>query len=223
MLECIEKFTRFDKSYEYVIIWLHGLGADNTDFVPLVPQLTVNKAIKFVFPNAPIRPVTINNGYRMRAWYDISRLDSLTSGIDYAGIDASVKLINELISNQIASGTLSSKIIIAGFSQGAVISHATMLATEYKLAGVLALSGYLPYTEIQLKQKNFCHNKNTPILACHGTIDDIVPVFAGRAAYELLVHNGYSITWKEYNMGHTLCLEQITDITNWLNQVIITS
>ncbi|MFN7095077.1 MAG: alpha/beta hydrolase, partial [Burkholderiales bacterium] len=196
-LAYIEKLTHPAQTPEYVILWLHGLGADWNDFVPLVAKLNLTKAVKFVFPNAPRRPITINNGFVMRAWYDICDLNRLGVAVDKAGILDSVRQIDELIKQQIHAGFNAKKIILAGFSQGGVMSYTTALMTAHNLAGVIALSAYLPDAEELAKAADNAH-KTTPMFAAHGMQDPIVPYQAGLNAYQALTTDGYNISWHEY-------------------------
>lgn len=213
-LEYIEKFNRENVAPKFVVIWLHGLGASCEDFLPIVPQLNLNFSMKFVFPNAPMRSVALNNGYVMRAWYNIYTLDLHNHRVDESGIKESLTQIYKLIDKQIEAGFSVDKIILAGFSQGGVISYYAGLSNEYKLGGVLVLSGYLP--EPQLISNL---NKEVPVFACHGTNDMVVPYKAGLNAYEYLYNNGCNIYWHEYSMMHSVCDEEIIDITNWLNSL----
>lgn len=217
MLEILEKYNKPDTPTEYYVIWLHGLGADCHDFAPLVPELKLTKAVKFIFPNAPMIPISLNNGYVMRGWYDIKSLDRINHVIDNDGIDKSVTVINRLIENLVNSGIDSKKIFLAGFSQGGVISYTTALRTSYKLAGVLALSCYLPNAN-KLSQLDTI-NKATPILAIHGKNDHVVPYDVGLAAYTELKTAGFNITWREYMMEHSVCADEINDIHKWFLQI----
>lgn len=218
-LEYIEKFNQPSQSAEYVIIWLHGLGADYNDFVPLVNEMKLSKAVKFVFPNAPMRPVTINNGYVMRAWYDISDFSLERRTIDEAGILTSVEQIEELVKLQLENGFTSDKIILAGFSQGGAICYASMFLSNYKFAGIIALSTYLP--DLASLNITNCKNIGAPIFAAHGTSDQVLPYHAGCQSFESLKANGFNISWYSYNMPHSVCFEEIQDLTNWLNQILI--
>ncbi|HMT03779.1 MAG TPA: carboxylesterase [Burkholderiales bacterium] len=213
-LEYIERANKADIAPEFVIIWLHGLGADCEDFLPVVSQLKLNFSVKFIFPNAKLRPIAFNNGYLVRAWYNIYNLDIYNHKIDEDGIKESVSQIYKIIEKQIKGGVSPNKIILAGFSQGGVISYYAGLSNEYKLGGILALSCYLPEFELL---NNL--NKSISIFACHGINDAVIPYKAGFIAYEYLHKKGCNITWHEYLMEHTLCDLQITDIANWLNSL----
>lgn len=198
------------------IIWLHGLGADANDFVPIVPELnlTGNLPVRFIFPNAPEQPVTINNGYVMRAWYDIVSLE-VNNHADEKGIAKSIGFISALIEQEEKRGMPSNKILLAGFSQGAVIALSTGLTYAKPLAGVVALSGYLPFAD-QLFAKAPPTNKTIPIFLAHGTEDNVVPYFLGQATHEALVKQGYPVAWHSYRMPHSVCGEEINDIRHWL-------
>lgn len=193
------------------IIWLHGLGASSDDFVPVAHQLhhLTGLALRFVFPQAPSRPVTINNGAIMPAWYDIRSFER-DGELDTKGIELSVQQINLLIKQEIMLGLNADKIILAGFSQGAVVALSTLLAHPERLGGAIALSGYLPYTKIP-------SNHATPIFIGHGTADDIVPYTLGQAAYHALTHANYPVTLRSYTMPHSVCDQEIRDIAGWLN------
>jgi len=204
---------------KHSIIWLHGLGADGSDFVPIVPELKLppELGIRFIFPHAPIMPVTINNGDEMRAWYDIYSLNSQTK-IDEAGILASVELINQYIDQEVARGIATENIILAGFSQGAVIALSTGLRYQKPLAGILALSGYLPLAEKVLASTS-ATNTRTPIFIAHGTEDPIVPYALGKAAYVALEQSAHAVTWRSYPIQHTVSLAEIKDISAWIQSI----
>ncbi|MDU0114758.1 carboxylesterase [Psychrosphaera aquimarina] len=198
------------------VIWLHGLGDSGAGFAPIVPVLALpeNHGIRFVFPNAPEQAVTINQGYVMRSWYDIKSMD-LHNRADIEGVLASEKLVKSLIQEQIDSGIPAEKIILAGFSQGGVLSLFTALRFEHSLAGILALSCYLPTAD---KLPEQCHSANadTPILQNHGERDGVVPISAGKIANGLLNAAKYNVTWKSYPMEHSVLPEQLADISVWL-------
>lgn len=198
------------------IIWLHGLGADGNDFAPIVRELNVAERLPlhFIFPHAPMRAVTINSGYVMRAWYDIVSTN-IDSHADQQGIDESVAQLQLLIENEINSGIPSEKIILAGFSQGAVIALTTGLTYADKLGGILALSGYLPNPE-QALQFAAPANKHTPIFLGHGTEDNIVPHNLGEKLYTALKEHRFPVSWHSYAMSHSVCYEEIQDIAKWL-------
>lgn len=197
------------------VIWLHGLGADGNDFAPIVPhlQLDAQMAVRFVFPHAPVRPVTINGGMAMRAWYDIDPERGLDSGAD--DIRASAAIVESLVRTQIDAGIAPNRIVLAGFSQGGVMALHTGLRQPHRLAGIMALSTYLHAPE-RLREELTLAAADTPILMTHGTADPMIPIqraVASRAALEAL---GYPVEWHQYPMGHEVCLEEIGDIGRWL-------
>ncbi|HLB42909.1 MAG TPA: dienelactone hydrolase family protein [Gammaproteobacteria bacterium] len=202
------------------IIWLHGLGADGNDFVSLVPEFNLphEYPIRFIFPHAPIMPITLNNGYEMRAWYDIHSLTS-HHPVDKIGIAQSIASISKLIDTEIASGITSTNIILAGFSQGAAIAIMTGICYPQSLAGIIALSGYLPLVNATFDQTNPA-NRKTPIFIAHGTDDPIVPYIAGKTAGTLLQQAGYPISWHSYPMAHSVCAEEIKDIGEWIKTTL---
>lgn len=201
------------------VIWLHGLGADGNDFVPIVPELNLPEScpLRFVFPNAPSIPVTINNGYIMPAWYDITSL-SLDQRADQAGILKSVGQVQQLVEREEKLGIPADKIILAGFSQGAVIALTTGLTFPKRLGGILALSGYLPQPEVVM-QKADPLNKATPIFLGHGIQDPVVPLFLGEAINQILTAHHYSVSWHRYMMAHSVCATEIKDIGVWLGKI----
>lgn len=203
------------------IIWLHGLGADGNDFVPIIEALQLPKSLplRFIFPNAPLQPVTINNGYVMRAWYDIISLQ-VDNHADEKGIAHSISAIQALIANEETRGVPSERIFLAGFSQGAVIALMTALTFPQKLAGVIALSGYLPFVGSFFTQLTAI-NKNIPILLAHGTNDNVVPFFLGKATQNTLMKYDYAVEWHEYTMPHSVCPEEIADISQWLQRQLM--
>ncbi len=198
------------------VIWLHGLGADGHDFVPMVPELTLpaSAPTRFIFPHAKVRPVTINNGYPMRAWYDIRSLTTHGRG-DSAGIAESVATVHTIVAAQRAAGIPSSRIIIAGFSQGGAIAlHAGLTATE-RLGGILAASTYLPLAS-ELATRLATANHGLPIIMCHGRHDNVVAPELGREARDWLLERHYPVAWHEYAMAHEVCREEIADVSRWL-------
>ena len=198
-----------------VIIWMHGLGADGNDFAPVVPEFQIeNLAIKFVFPHAPKIPVTINGGMVMRAWYDIKMMD-IGKHADVDGVLASEKLIHDLIKEQVAQGFKPEQIILAGFSQGGAMSLHTGTRFKNKLAGIIALSCYLPMPE-HLPVSENAFNKTTPIFMAHGTQDPVVPYFLGKSGFDKLKQQNYSIQWSEYPLQHGVSMEEIRDIRQWI-------
>ncbi|MEI8034146.1 MAG: alpha/beta hydrolase-fold protein [Betaproteobacteria bacterium] len=203
------------------VIWMHGLGADGNDFVPIVQELQLNKSpsIRFIFPHAPKIPVTINNGFIMRAWYDVSPGD-LGEGQkkpDENGIRKSQAQIGQLIEREIERGTPSERIVLAGFSQGGVISLQTALRYPKPLAGVMALSCYLSCTESFEKEASAA-NAKIPAFMAHGTEDPVVPYSMGASAAKRLQDAHYTVHWHEYPMPHSVCMEEVRDISQWLNQ-----
>lgn len=203
------------------VIWLHGLGANGHDFAGIVPQLyQTNSAtpLRFIFPHAPSRPVTINGGYVMPAWYDIVST-SFDQRVDEAGIHASIKQIERLIERENALGIPTEKIVLAGFSQGSVVALLTGLFFSKRIAGILALSGYLPWPE-KITPAEQSANKNTPIFIGHGTGDNVVPAFLGKWAYDVLHKQGYQVSWHDYPMQHSVCEQEIEDIDQWLAKAI---
>jgi phospholipase/carboxylesterase len=208
-----------ESEHKYSVIWMHGLGADGHDFEGLVPELhlTAETNIHFIFPNAPVQPVTINGGMSMRSWYDILEM-SLERRVDIAGIYQSASLIEALILQEINKGIPSTNILLAGFSQGGVIALHAGLRQSHKLAGIVALSTYFPTVE-QLKTERSAANNATPIFMAHGIIDPVVAVESGKAAFDTLKSMGYNIEWHDYLMEHSLCIEEITHISTFMNSI----
>ena len=202
------------------VIWLHGLGADGHDFEPIVPELGLpgDHGIRFIFPHAPKRPVTINGGTVMRAWYDV-RTPDLTQQEDEDSIRQSANLLNEYIDDEINRGIPANKILLAGFSQGGAIILFTGLRFSRRLAGILSLSSYLPLIE-KIQTEADDANHDTPLMMMHGTYDPVIPVFQGQASRDKLINSGYSVLWREYPMQHAVCAQQINDISVWLQQQI---
>jgi phospholipase/carboxylesterase len=202
------------------VIWMHGLGADGTDFVPLVPELRLPEEVapRFIFPNAPVRPVTVNNGMAMRAWYDIYGL-GVRDREDAAGIRASATVVQGLIEQEQAAGIRSDRIVLAGFSQGGAIALQAGLRYSHPLAGILALSTYLPLPGT-LTAEAAAANRAVPILMCHGRQDAIVPLELARKSFDVLTAAGYSPRWLDYPMQHQVCAEEIVAISDWLAQVL---
>lgn len=198
------------------IIWLHGLGADGNDFASIAPEFKFSSNInpRFIFPHAPIMPVTINNGYKMRAWFDIYDLSRLAK-FDEAGIAKSVEFIESLIFQEESRGIPSSNIILAGFSQGAVIALTTGILCKKPLAGIIALSGYLPNAAYLIEHKSPM-NTAIPIFLAHGTQDGVVPFALGEETHKVLHQANYPVTWRSYPMEHSVCIEEIKDINDWL-------
>ena len=202
------------------VIWMHGLGADARDFEPVVPELRLpdELGIRFVFPNAPIRPVTVNGGMRMRAWYDVLSMD-LPRQEDPDGVYDSERAINALIEREKQRGIPAEQIVLAGFSQGGAMALHTALRHPERLAGILALSCYLPLAS-QFASERRPANQSTPIFMAHGDYDAVIPMRYGQQSAELLENLGYSVTWHDYGMGHEVCWEEIRDIAQWLGQLL---
>jgi phospholipase/carboxylesterase len=199
------------------VIWLHGLGADGHDFEPIVPELRLPKPVRFVFPHAPIRPVTINQGMRMRAWYDIFQFGGGPE--DEAGVRASQKLLEQSISDEARRGFKPENIVLAGFSQGGVIALQTALRYPQRLAGIMALSTYVPIAASLAAERSEA-NQGLPIFMAHGQFDDLIPLERAKRSRELLEKLGYAVTWKDYPMPHAVCAEEIGDIARFLARVI---
>ena len=201
----------------YAVIWLHGLGADGSDFEPVIPHLglAATPAIRFVFPHAPEMPVTCNGGYIMPAWYDIISLEPESRRIDEAGIVRSRDAIRALIARENLRGIPSERIVLAGFSQGGAVAYATALTHAEPLAGLIALSTYLPVTDLVRAEASEA-NRRIPIFVAHGTEDDVVSPALGRAAFDFLTDEGYRPVWHDYPMSHAVCLEEIIAIGEWL-------
>lgn len=204
------------------ILWLHGLGADGHDFAPIVPQLVdpAWPAVRFVFPHAPVRPVTINGGMAMRAWYDIRSL-SLSERADAEGVRASIADVEALIAAQTADGIPAERIVVAGFSQGGVIALQAALRHRARLLGVIGLSCYLPLTDALAAERSAA-NANTPILLMHGVDDPVVPLTLGEHARDTLQAWNYRVEWHPYPMQHQVCLAQILDLRRWLGERLMT-
>lgn len=203
----------------HTVIWMHGLGADGNDFVPVVPELGLpaSAAVRFVFPHAPLIPVTCNGGYIMRAWYDILSLSDAGRHADVSGIKASRDAIRALIARENARGIPTSRIVLAGFSQGGAMAYVAGLTHPEPLAGIIALSTYIPSPEL-LEAEFDAANAATPVFAAHGTQDDVVSPRLGEQARELLLARGIPLTWHAYPMPHSVCLEEIEDIGVWLGE-----
>jgi phospholipase/carboxylesterase len=199
------------------VIWLHGLGADGHDFEPVVPELGLKRPVRYIFPHAPIRPVTINMGMRMRAWYDIFQFGGGPE--DATGIRASQKIVEDLIAQEKRRGLTPRQIVLAGFSQGGAIVLQTGLRYPERFAGILALSTYLPLAST-LESDAAPANRDIPIFMAHGEFDDIIPIRRAEASREALVRLGYKIEWHSYPMPHSVCAPEIADIANFLAQAL---
>jgi len=221
ILEAVEIET--GKNPAASVIWMHGLGADGNDFVPIVNELELDgtPAIRFVFPHAPMRPVTINNGYVMRAWYDVSLgdLEGQSRRADEKGVRESQAQVTALIEREAKRGVAAENIVLAGFSQGGAIALQTGLRHPRKLAGVMALSTYLPLAE-SLPQEATPANKATPIFMAHGTYDPVVPLMMGAGSMTVLTGLGYAVEWRQYPIPHSVCPEEIEDIGEWLRKIL---
>jgi phospholipase/carboxylesterase len=217
-LDCIEVVT--DEHPTAAVIWMHGLGADGSDFVPIVRELNLTgcPGIRFVFPNADSIPVTINGGYVMPAWYDILAMD-LVRKEDEAGLRKSEQQIAALIQREMDRGISADKIILAGFSQGCAMTLQTGLRFPQKLAGLMCLSGYLPIHST-VKAEHHAANKTTPIFMAHGRGDGVVTIDRAENSRDFLQKLGYNIEWHEYLMQHSVCEEEIDDISHWLQRLL---
>jgi phospholipase/carboxylesterase len=212
LLDAIEITTR--EPPDLAVIWLHGLGADGHDFEPIVPELRLRIPVRFVFPHAPVRPVTINGGTAMRAWYDILGFDRQAAE-DADGIRASAVAVTELIDRELARGIRSDRIVLAGFSQGGAIALQTALREPRPLAGVLALSTYLPLAATLAAERSAA-NSRLPIFMAHGTADTVLPLTLAESSRRTLSALGYEVEWHTYPMPHSVCLEEVSAIGAWL-------
>ncbi len=196
------------------VIWLHGLGADGHDFGPIVPELGLPATLplRFVFPHAPVRPVTINGGMAMRAWYDIVSLDR-GGPVDEQGIDESSRLLEALIEREVDRGVPRNRIVVAGFSQGGAIAINTVIRAREKLAGLIALSTWLALPG-SLEAEGI--DSSIPVFMAHGRFDPMIPMQYGRSSADRLIEAGFAIEWHDYPMAHAVCPEEITDISRWL-------
>lgn len=204
------------KQPQHSIIWLHGLGADGEDFAPMAEELELPSTVRYIFPHAPMRPVTINGGFVMRAWYDIAS-PSIDAQQDAAGIMASQAEIEALIAQEIERGIAPDHIFLAGFSQGGAIALHTALRLNTPLGGVLALSTYLPLADsVPLEASS--NVRYTPIFMAHGRVDTVVPYALGTASRDALLALGYAVEWHEYEMPHSVCEQELRDIESWLTR-----
>lgn len=196
------------------VIWLHGLGADGHDFEPIVPELRIPETLplRFVFPHAPVRPVTVNGGMAMRAWYDILSLDAVGRA-DAEGVRESTALLEALVDSEIERGMMPGKIVIAGFSQGGAIAINAALHSNRRLAGLMALSTYVPLPgEVAASGGD----RSLPVFMAHGSRDPLLPLQWGRASADELIELGYVVEWHDYPMAHGVCPDEIDDIRGWL-------
>ncbi len=218
-LESIEHETGPDPRASIII--LHGLGADGNDFVPVANELKLDAVgpVRFVFPHAPTRPVTINGGYVMPAWYDILGLDSHEQREDESGLRGSQALVEGLIAREKSRGVAAGRIVLAGFSQGCAMTLMTGLRHDEKLAGLVGLSGYLPLAA-KLGAERHEANRATPIFLAHGTQDPVIPIARARQSRDVLVAAGHPVEWHEYPMPHSVCQPEIVDLNRWLLRVL---
>lgn len=220
LLDCVELTTGHGQP-RHAVIWLHGLGADGHDFAGIVPELNLpaDVPVRFVFPHAPIIPVTLNHGYPMRAWYDILHADGIERKVDLAGIHASRQQIEALIAREAARGVSAERLVLAGFSQGGAMAYVTGLGHARPLAGVAALSTYIPdLTDLDALRQSANHA--TPVFAAHGQFDNVVPLELGQRAVEALRERGQPVSWRTYPMMHAVCEEEITELGRWLGTVL---
>ncbi|RDZ27391.1 alpha/beta hydrolase [Lysobacter silvisoli] len=217
LLDAIEHETGPAPSWS--VLWLHGLGADGNDFVPIVPELRRADwpALRFVFPHAPVRPVTINNGVRMRAWYDIRDFSDLNNRADETGVDESVTQVEALIAREAQRGIAAERVLLAGFSQGGAIALATGLRRPTPLGGLIALSTYLPMPQRLVGEATPASRKQ-PLFMAHGQYDPVVPYAAGMASAAKLRELGLTPDWHAYPMAHQVCAEQIRDLGDWMSR-----
>ncbi|MBJ7575789.1 dienelactone hydrolase family protein [Luteimonas sp. MC1828] len=215
-LDCIEHETGTSPAWS--VIWLHGLGADGHDFAPIVPQLVRRDwpALRFVFPHAPVRKVTINNHMAMRAWYDIVDAD-LDNRADEAGVDESVAQVETLIAREATRGVPRGRVLLAGFSQGGAVTLAAGLRSTEPLAGLVALSTYVPSAN---KARSVLANAEAraPVFFGHGSQDPVVPFQAGQGSAALLRELGFDVDWHAYPMPHSVCAEEISDLGDWMSR-----
>jgi phospholipase/carboxylesterase len=219
LLECVEILTGPNPTHS--VVWLHGLGADGNDFAPIVPELRLPKslAVRFIFPHAPVQPVTINGGMAMRAWYDIL-VPNLVRIEDEQGIRKSEQDIDALIQREVARGIPTENIVLAGFSQGCAMTLHTGIRATYKLAGLMALSGYLPLIDMA-DQERQAANAKTPIFMAHGSFDPVVALERAEASHQKFVALGYTVQWHAYPMQHSVCPEEIHDMAGFLSTVLV--
>ena len=223
MIEYIERQTGIDP--EFSVIWLHGLGADGHDFEPIVPQfgLPEESAVRFIFPHAPVRPITVNNGMEMRGWYDIIDLP-VDAGQprqeDRDGLEQSEQIVHSLIEQENQRGIPTNKIFLAGFSQGGVIALFAGLRLKSRLAGIIALSSYLAAADTTEAEKS-AENQPTPIFMGHGTQDPLIPVSIGYTSHDILTGLGYDVEWHTYDMPHSVNAQEIADVSGFLNRILI--
>ena len=217
LLDAIELET--GKNPTTSVIWLHGLGADGHDFEAIVPELDLPAVpIRFVFPHAPMQPVTINAGMVMRAWYDVS--DAAIRREDEAGVRGSQARLEALIAREKERGTSANRLLLAGFSQGGAIALHTGLRHRERLAGIMALSCYLPVAD-KLAAEAHAANRDVPVFMAHGTLDPVVAISRASESRDLLEREGYTVEWHDYRMPHSVCAEEIRDISTWLRRAAV--
>lgn len=219
-LPALVRETRPDGHADAAVIWLHGLGADGSDFVPIVPELRLpaDMAVRFIFPNAPSIPVSINQGYVMPAWYDILEMD-VSRRVDESQLRASAAAVHELVEAQMAAGIDSRRIVLAGFSQGGAVVLEAGLSCPHPLAGIMSLSSYFPTADTVTVNEA---NRELPIRVFHGTADPVVREALGQQAVAALQAKGYQPEYSSYPMQHTVCLEEVRDISSWLQSTLNT-
>ena len=202
------------------VIILHGLGADGTDFLPMADELDLGPVgpVRYLFPRAPVRPVTINGGNRMRAWYDILGMD-LVRREDEGGLRESMRLVHQLIDNEVARGVPARRIVLGGFSQGCAVTLGAGLRYPARLAGLAALSGYVPLADSTAAERSPA-NRDTPVFQAHGRNDGVIPVARGSAGRDLLKGLGQPVEWHEYPMEHSVCMEEVQALQQWLRRVL---
>lgn len=224
LLETVEHET--GPNPRWTVLWLHGLGADGNDFAPIVPELVRRDwpAIRFVFPHAPVRPVTINGGMRMRAWYDITSFEfgDLAQRADRAGVAESVAQVDALIARETERGIAPERLLLAGFSQGGAVTLSAGLARKTPLAGLIALSAYLPMTQAQAQDALQAGANSQPLFMAHGLFDPVVPAAAGDASMKSMRALGFGVEWHHYPMQHQVCGEEIADLAEWMTARLAT-
>ena len=202
------------------VIILHGLGADGTDFLPVADELRLGPAgpVRFVFPRAPVRPVTINGGHAMRAWYDILGAD-IVQREDAAGLRESMRLVRQIVEREVARGVPARRIVLAGFSQGCAVTLGAGLRHPERLAGLAGLSGYVPLADTTVAERHAA-NRDTPVFLAHGRSDGVVPLARGIAGRDLLQALGQPVEWHDYPMEHSVCMEEVQALNRWLLRVL---
>jgi phospholipase/carboxylesterase len=199
------------------VIWMHGLGADGNDFAPLADEIDLPLGVRYIFPHAPMMPVSINGGYVMRAWYDIS--DAAIRREDEAGVRASQHSLEALLVREKTRGIAANRIVLAGFSQGGAVALQTGLRHAERLAGIMALSTYVPLADKLAAESNPA-NRDVPIFMAHGTHDPMIPIARAKESRDLLLRQSYAPEWREYPMEHSVCPQELADISAWLRRVL---